>query len=323
MRGRVSDISRRELLGALGAVLLAPRPVRLLAGWCRGAADPYALVLGTVQDGGIPQVGCYTPRCDRARAEPRYVASLALINPEAQRYYLVDATPDITRQLDLIDDGEFRRRAAARRPFDGIFLTHAHIGHYLGLAQLGREGLGMERTPVYCTPRMAEYLSSNGPWSLLVDEGRIYFPEVPTDEPFEVDEWLSARMIPVPHRPEFSDTVGFVFRGPQSSILYVPDVDRWEAWDRSVVDVVMGVDTALLDGTFYSANEVPGRNIEDIPHPLIPHTMDLLEHTVGGSGRVMFTHFNNTNPVLDGGAEAAEVRRRGFELAREGMRITL
>jgi pyrroloquinoline quinone biosynthesis protein B len=171
------NISRRDLIAALGALALAHRPARLLASWPTSSDDPYALVLGTIQDGGIPQVGCYTSRCDRARREPRYVASLALIQPQLRRYYLVDATPDITRQLDLIEDADFRRRAAERRPFDGIFLTHAHIGHYVGLAQLGREGLGMQRTPVYCTPVMAEYLSSNGPWSLLVDEGRIHFPD--------------------------------------------------------------------------------------------------------------------------------------------------
>ena len=317
------NVSRRELLAALGAIALTSRPAQLLASWRSMRGDPYALVLGTIQDGGLPQVGCYTPRCERARTRPRYVASLALVHPEQEQYYLVDATPDITRQLDLVEDAGFRRRAADRRPFDGIFLTHAHIGHYVGLAQLGREGLGMQRTPVYCTPTMAEYLSNNGPWSLLVEEGRIHFPEVPLDGWFEVDEWLSVRMIPVPHRPEFSDTVGFAFRGPGSSLLYVPDIDRWEAWEHSLAELVEAVDAALLDGSFYAASEVPGRAIEDIPHPLVPHTMDLLEDSVREGARVIFTHFNNTNPVLDEGVEAAEVRQRGFELAKEGMRLPL
>jgi pyrroloquinoline quinone biosynthesis protein B len=291
------SLSRRDFLTALGAVALAPRPTRLLASRLKGSGEPYALVLGTIQDGGIPQVGCYTPRCERARRDPRNVASLALVHPDQRRYYLVDATPDIARQLDLIEDADFRRRAADRRPFDG--------------------------TPVYCTPVMAEYLSTNGPWSLLVEEGRIYFPEVPVGEWFKVDEWLSVRMIRVPHRPEFSDTVGFVFRGTGSSLLYVPDIDRWEAWKHSLVGMVGEVDAALLDGSFYAASEVPGRAIEDIPHPLVPHTMDLLEESARAGARVIFTHFNNTNPVLDEGVEAAEVRRRGFELAREGMRLRL
>ena len=188
---------------------------------------------------------------------------------------------------------------------------------------LGREGLGTSETPVYCSAAMAGYLKSNGPWSLMVDEGRIVFPVVPMDEWFEVDEWLSVRMIPVPHRPEFSDTVGFIFRGPNASVLYLPDIDRWEAWQYDVVDIVSEVNVALLDGSFFSGAEVPGRRIEDIPHPLVPHTMDLLEPAVRGGSRVIFTHLNNTNPVHDDGVEAAAVKERGFEVAWQGMRVGL
>ena len=172
----MNHFSRREVLTSLASATLALDPhVRRF----RQARQPYAMVLGTAQDGGLPQVGCYTPRCEAARADPRFVASLALVHPDSDRYYLVDATPDLTRQVDLITESGFRARAQARRPFDGIFLTHAHIGHYLGLALLGREGLGTTRTPVYCTAQMADFLTNNGPWSLMVDEGRIFFPSVP------------------------------------------------------------------------------------------------------------------------------------------------
>lgn len=316
----MNHFSRREVLAALGSATLAldPRVSRF-----RQTRQPYAMVLGTAQDGGLPQIGCYTPRCEAARAEPRFVASLALMHPDSDRYYLVDATPDLTRQVDLITEPGFRARAQARRPFDGIFLTHAHMGHYLGLALLGREGLGTARTPVYCTSQMADFLTNNGPWSLMVDEGRIFFPAVPVDDWFAVDEWLSVRMIPVPHRPEFSDTVGFMFRGPAYSVFYLPDIDRWETWEYSIDEIVRSVDVSLLDGSFYSPTEIPGRNIEDIPHPLIPHTMDVLQDAVTGGTRVVFTHLNNTNAAHDDGVEAAEVRRRGFEIARAGMRVGL
>jgi pyrroloquinoline quinone biosynthesis protein B len=300
--------------------------VAAAAGWKRlvPQTELYVLVLGSVQDGGLPQVGCFTPRCDRARTEPRYVASLALVEPAAERFYLVDATPDLTRQMDLIAEDTFRRRAQARRPFDGIFLTHAHIGHYLGLALLGREGVGTAPTPCYCSPQMAAYLSSNGPWSLMVDEGRIFFPEIRLNSWHRIDDFLSVRLLPVPHRHEYSDTVGFIFRGPTHSLLYLPDIDSWDAWDQPVEEVVQEVDIALLDGSFYSATEVPGRNIEDIPHPLIPRTMDRLESAVRRGHRMVFTHLNNTNPVHDEGSEErAEVLLRGFEVARAGMRIEL
>ncbi|MGH7752699.1 MAG: MBL fold metallo-hydrolase, partial [Gemmatimonadales bacterium] len=237
--------------------------------------ETLALVLGSVQDGGLPQAGCYTPRCDRARAgaTPRYVASLALIEPDADRFYLVDASPDIIRQMDLIPGAAFRRRAAERRPLDGIFLTHAHIGHYLGLALLGREGLGLKPTPCYCTARMAAFLRTNGPWNLMVTEGRLDLRPMEPGRWHRIDDRLSAQPLLVPHRDEFSDTVGYLFRGPSRSLLYLPDIDRWDRWTRRIEDVVAAVDVALLDGTFYGAAEVPGRSQAEIPHPLIPDTM--------------------------------------------------
>jgi len=310
-------VSRREFVLSAAAVCGAKS-------FALANTESYALVLGSAQDGGLPQAGCYTPRCNRARGAPQYVASIALIEPEAERFFLVDASPDIARQMDLITEEGFRDRAQQRRPFDGIFLTHAHIGHYLGLALLGREGLGMSPVPCYCSPKMAAYLSANGPWSLLVREGRLFFPELPMDKWHSLDETISVRMLPVPHRQEYSDTVAFIFRGPTRSLLYLPDIDSWDAWDRSIQDVVASIDVALLDGAFYSASEVPGRRVEDIPHPLIPDTMRRLEKQVAGGKQIFFTHLNNTNPAFDDDSrEYADVRARGFDRARAGQRIAL
>jgi pyrroloquinoline quinone biosynthesis protein B len=237
----------------------------------------------------------------------------------------VDATPDITRQIDLIAEPAFKRRAAERRPFDGIFLTHAHIGHYTGLAVLGNEGLGIHDTPVYCTRALAEFLASNQPWAFLADQGRIELRPLDPDRWHRIDELVEVQLLKVPHRDEFADTVGFVFRGPTASMLFVPDINSWALWERDVAEAVESVDVALLDGSFWSADEVPGRVAEDIPHPLMPWTMDALQGVVdGGGAQVVLTHMNNSNPALDeGGPQQAEIRRRGFELAREGMRFEL
>jgi pyrroloquinoline quinone biosynthesis protein B len=253
------------------------------------------------------------------------VASLALVEPDAQRFYLVDATPDITRQIDLIPEPAFRRRAAERRPFDGIFLTHAHIGHYTGLDVLGNEGMGIRDTPVYCTEAMASFLASNAPWSLLVDQGRIVLRPLELDRWHRIDEHLEAQLWRVPHRDEFADTVGFVFRGLSASLLYIPDINGWRIWDRDVAEAVTGVDVALLDGSFWSMDELPGRSMDDLPHPLMTQTMDALQAVVDRrEARVVFTHLNNSNPALgEGGGQAREIARRGFEIAREGMRLEL
>ncbi len=323
---------RRAFLASLAASALLPDAV--LAGAARARqgrrGGPYALVLGSVQDGGFPQAGCYTDLCEHGRdlqraGRGRYVASLALVDPEAERFWLVDVTPDVGRQLDLVQEPGFRRRAAERRPFDGIFVTHAHIGHYAGLAQLGNEGLGIRDTPAYCTGAMAAFLEANAPWSLLVRQGRIRPTPLAPGAWHRIGDALEAQLLAVPHRDEFADTVGLRIRGPRRSLLYVPDIDAWERWDRDLAREVEGVDVALLDATFWSLDELPGRSGQEVPHPLATHTMDLLKGVVDrGSARVVLTHLNNSNPLLrEDGPEAAEVARRGFEVAREGMRLEL
>ena len=328
-------MDRRRFVSALAAAAAFPGPAWAAAprGLPEGtgvAGELHALVLGTIQDAGLPQVGCYTERCDRGRellreGKGRFVSSLALVEPEAERFYLVDATPDITPQIDLIQEPAFRRRASERRPFDGIFLTHAHIGHYTGLAVLGHEGLGIQDTPVYCTEAMAAFLASNVPWSYMVDQRRIVPTPLSLDTWHRIDEHLDVQLWKVPHRDEFADTVGFVFRGPSASLLFLPDINAWRLWDKDLAETVEGVDVALLDGSFWSMEEMPGRRVEDIPHPLITQTMDALQQVVDHEqSRVVLTHFNNSNPALDeGGPQQAEIARRGFEVAREGMLFEL
>jgi pyrroloquinoline quinone biosynthesis protein B len=193
------------------------------------------------------------------------------------------------------------------------------------LALLGNEGLGIVDTPVYCTDAMATFLARNAPWSFLVDQGRIALRPLTLDRWHAIDENLDVQLWRVPHRDEFADTVAFVFRGPDASLLYLPDINAWDLWDRGVQSAVESVDVALLDGSFWSLAELPGRSVEDVPHPLIPQTMDALQVLVDdGSSRVVLTHLNNSNPVLDPSSpEARAVARRGFEIAREGMRFAL
>jgi pyrroloquinoline quinone biosynthesis protein B len=140
-----------------------------------------------------------------------------------------------------------------------------------------------------------------------------------------LDEHLEVQLWKVPHRDEFADTVGFVFRGPTASLLFLPDINSWSLWDRDVAEAVASLDVALLDGSFWSMDEMPGRAVEDIPHPLMTQTMDALQGVVDRNvSRVVLTHLNNSNPALDaGGAQQLEIARRGFELAREGMRFEL
>ena len=304
-------------------------------------SGPYVRAVGTVQDGGLPHAACTCERCELARDDPRHrrwIASLAVVvpgaaddDPAAAEVYLIDATPDVREQLDRLRDvraavaGVRPSGRVDRSPVDGVLLTHAHIGHYLGLAFFGFEAVHTRGLPVFCTPAMAAYLRRNGPWSQLVEIGNVEPREVAPGESFELGAGVRATAVAVPHRDELSDTVGFLLQGPRRSLLYVPDTDAWEAWDPPLVERLRGVDVAILDGSFYSTDELPGRAVSSIGHPLVTRSMDLLEPLVrSGAVEVYFTHMNHSNPVL-GPASAArrEVEERGFHVLAEGQEIAL
>lgn len=295
------------------------------------APSPRVIVLGTVQDGGLPQTGCDCTRCAAARKDPslvRHVASLAIHVPKTGRTYLVDATPDLPEQIEEIHT--FRPHPAGkvdRAPVDGVLLTHAHIGHYLGLAHFGFESLNTKDLPVHVSPRLAAYLRANGPWSQLVRLGNIAIREFEPSKPFELDEGITVTPIQVPHRDEFSDTMAFLIRGPKKTLLYVPDTDTWKTWPKPLIEVLKDekVDYALLDATFYSPDELPDRDVSKIKHPLITQSMDLLEPLVkAGKLKVYFTHLNHSNPALDPvGPARKAIEAQGFHVLDEGEEFGL
>jgi pyrroloquinoline quinone biosynthesis protein B len=305
------------------ALLLA---ASIAPGDAPSSSGPRVVVLGTVQDGGMPQTGCDCSHCSAARknqALARHVASLAIHVPKTNRVYLIDATPDISAQIEEIHG--FRPHPEGktdRHPVDGVLLTHAHIGHYLGLAHFGFESLNTKDILTYVSPRMAEYLKANGPWSQLVRLGNISLREFQPGTLFELEEGVSVTPIQVPHRDEFSDTMAFVIRGPRKALLYVPDTDSWRTWPKPLVEVLseQRIDIALLDATFYSPDELPDRDVTKIKHPLITDSMDLLEPLVkAGKLQVYFTHMNHSNPALDQNGPAQKaIEARGFRVLDEG-----
>ncbi len=297
---------------------------------------PRVRVLGIAQDGGVPHAGCSCDTCTAAHGAPGrrfHVASLAIIiptddgDPRTNSVYLIDATPDIIEQLHMLRDV---RDAPAgrtdRAPVDGVFLTHAHMGHYAGLVHFGFESMHTRTTPVWCTERMGGFLRRFGPWSQLVDKDEIEPRTLTPGEPVELGAGVTVTPILVPHRAEFTDTCAFVIRGPNTTVLYMPDCDPWGKWDAPIDDVLAGegTDVALLDATFYSLDELPGRSLDEIGHPPIVTTMDALQTDSDAGLDVRFIHLNHTNPALDAGSpEQREIERRGFSLAFEGSEIGL
>ncbi len=291
------------------------------------------IVLGRAQDGGLPHLGCVRACCEEARRTGRLEtpACLGVHDRETGRVLLIEATPAIEFQTALLHrlSGV---EAAPREPVSGVLLTHAHIGHYAGLIQLGREVASTRRTPVWTTPRFAAFLRGNGPWSQLVELEQIELREIQPGSSvgdrdpvaFEPIPGLQVEAFLVPHRDEFSDTVAYKLRGPNATVLFCPDVDRWDAHQGLLERLLEGVDVAYVDATFYDGRELPGRNILEVPHPPMVRTMELLE-AVGRAtpGRIRFIHLNHTNPALNDADLQRAIKERGFAVADVGERVGL
>ena len=293
-----------------------------------GEQDVIVKVLGTAQDAGIPHIGCHCPNCERARKNPAFARlkpSIAVLDMKDKKAFIVDASPDIGRQFDMVHERMGYDLTAGINTPNGILLTHAHIGHYTGLMYYGYEGLNATKIPVYCTSKMARFLEENGPWSQLVRLENISLQKIQPEEDTSLTPQISFSPLLVPHRDEYSDTVGFIIAGPEKKLLYIPDIRNWEAWDRSIREEVERVDYAILDGTFYNPDELPGRDLSRIGHPFVTASMDVLAAPAkSGKSRIYFTHLNHSNRALDpDGPEQKEIKERGFHLAADGMEISL
>ena len=284
----------------------------------------FIVVLGVGQDGGYPQTNCYQPHCMRAWEDPslkRMTSSIAVVDRQDHRKFLFDATPDMREQLyrlhKFAPDSQFT--------LDGVFLTHGHIGHYVGLMHFGHEAVGSKNIPVYAMPRMRDYLSSNGPWDQLVNYKNIRLMNLEDGKGVRLSHRLSVTPILVPHRDEYTEAVGFRIDGPDKSALFIPDIDKWQDWDVDIRELVKTVDYALLDASFFADGELPGRDMSKIRHPYVNESMALFKDlSQEEKTRVIFIHMNHTNPLLiEGSPEQKEVESRGFRIARPGMTLAL
>ena len=284
---------------------------------------PYIYILGVAQDAGFPQAGCYKPHCMPGWNDPERkitATSLGLIDPSSKKKYIFEATPDLPEQLFLLE----QEAPSDDFSLNGIFITHAHIGHYTGLMYLGREAMGAHGLPIYVMPKMEQYLRENGPWSQLIALNNISLMPLRNDRS-EVLNNLKVTPFLVPHRDEFSETVGYSIQGPKKTALFIPDINKWSQWKENILERIQLVDYALIDATFYDNNELPGRDMSKIPHPFVVETMATLSLLPREQReKVWFIHMNHTNPLLNVNSDQAQgVRAQGFNIATTGLRLKL
>ena len=277
---------------------------------------PYVMVLGVAQDAGYPQMNCKKECCKAAWENSKLqkmTSCLAIIDPTTNQQWIIDATPNIKEQLQLL------KSKSGTEKIDGVLLTHAHMGHYSGLIHFGREVMGTNNIPVFAMPKMTTFLKENGPWSQLVEIENISLRKLKSDSTFSLNKNIKVTPFLVPHRDEFSETVGYKITINEKILLFIPDIDKWEKWETNIVPLIQKVDYAFLDATFYKNGELK-RDMSEIPHPFVEESMELFSKlTEQDKQKVHFIHFNHTNPLLtDGSTAQKEVLDKGFNLAKEG-----
>ena len=281
--------------------------------------QPYVVILGVAQDGGAPHAACEKSCCIHKWNDPTLhnkVSSIGIVDPISNEVWMIDATPDFAEQLHLLTNNN-------SRDLKGIFLTHAHIGHYTGLMHLGREVMGAKNTKVSVMPKMENFLRNNGPWSQLVKLENVSLTSLRDNKSVQLNSRLTITPFKVPHRDEFSETVGYRIDGPSKSLVFIPDIDKWSKWQLDIIKVVENSDYSLLDGTFYDINELPGRDMSEIPHPFIIETMNLFKNS-DKKNSIYFIHLNHTNPALDKNSkEYNNIIDNGFNVTKRGNKLNL
>lgn len=291
----------------------------------RGSSS-FLVVLGIAQDGGVPHCGCNKSCCRNGwekLSARKNVTSIAIIDPKEKQRWLIDITPDFKFQLAFLD----RVFPVDSRPpgLNGIFITHGHIGHFSGLLFLEKAQLNSQNVPVFVMPRMKKFLLGNRPWKEIIERKNIQLQRMRDTEEIALNSRLFLTPFLVPHRTDYTETIGFWIKGPRKKVLFIPDIDKWEPLPGGIEEKICQSDMALLDGTFFSSNELPHRNISQVPHPFVVDSVKRFSRLpLKEISKINFIHINHTNPILiDSSEKRRWLENNGFRVAQEGKRILI
>ncbi len=274
-------------------------------------------ILGTTQDGGYPHPGCTESCCKAVINRERFASSIAIVDELNKQYWLIDITPDYKEQIHFI--------SSFNCTLKGVFITHAHIGHYIGLTNFGLEIMNLNRIPIYLMPQMRNFVQNNDMLNQLILNNNIEIHNLSNNKPISINPTFEVIPFEVPHRNELSETVGFKIKGVKESAIYIPDIDTWDNWEEKLIELVYSNNILFIDGTFYVKEEIKNRDVSKIPHPEITETMKLLSDLdCDIKKRVYFTHLNHTNDVLRKYTSSyKEVINSGFNVAEEQQKFSI
>ncbi len=278
-------------------------------------------LLGVAQDGARPQAGCIQPCCAGLTADDTmFPVSLGIID-DSGAGHLIEATRYLGEQ--------FRIWGAAS--LDSVWLTHAHFGHVDGLGLFGKETMASRDLDLHVSDEMFHLMEETPQWALMLKQGVFQDRVFQNGELISKSERLSIIPIVIPHRDELSDMHAFLICGANKRLLFFPDHDSWQqtldchrqpdirSWLRH-----LQVDIALLDGTFWSEEELGGRSQQDVPHPPVKQTLQMLGERKAGDPEIIFIHLNHTNPLYDESSLAyEEVTSNGWKVGVQGQTFTL
>lgn len=282
-------------------------------------------ILGTAQDGGIPQAGCSCQRCLDAHRDlklRKYPVSLGILGVDGTKH-IIEITKNLSEQLVIWTPDKNELFIP-----ETVSITHLHLGHIEGIGQLGKPVMGLREVDVYLSPNNKDIFDNRSDIVLMEDEGNIRTHSKNFYHPFEPKDGcgFSLQFIPIPHRSELGDNAAIIIKAEGKSILFMPDQDSWcETLDyhskENIRDFLkmFDIDEALIDGTFWSMDELPRRDISKIPHPTIQETIQLLGRKRKGDPEISFLHLNHSNPVNDLGSEQRKVvEGNGWKISEMG-----
>ena len=282
-------------------------------------------ILGTAQDGGIPQAGCSCRRCLDAHIDlklRKYPVSLGILGVDGTKH-IIEITKNLSEQLVIWTPDKNKLFIP-----ETVSITHLHLGHVEGIGQLGKPVMGLREVDVYLSPKNKDVFDNRSYIVLMEDEGNIRTHSKNFYHPFEPKDGcgFSLQFIPIPHRSELGDNAAIIIKAEGKSILFMPDQDSWgETLDyhskENIRDFLkmFDIDEALIYGTFWSMDELPRRDISKIPHPTIQETIQLLGSKREGDPEISFLHLNHSNPVNDLGSEQRKVvEENGWKISEIG-----